>query len=205
MNALFWPLDKIFITQPFGSNPQIYKQFGLKGHNGIDMRTRYVDSPFGHRYITAAADGRVERVEDQGKKGYGLHIRIRHNDGSMTLYAHLKKVYISKEQSVVRGQQIGLTGNSGFSSGPHLHFEYRPANADVNNGYYGAVDPLPLLLRGEELKDAMANQPDKELEDMKAWVNDNGLANTQAGFDEPILKRDLLRIIYRFWKLFIKK
>lgn len=203
--VLYWPLDKIFITQEFGKNPEVYKQFGLKGHNGIDLRTRFIDSPLGHRYVTASADGKIERLENQGKKGYGLHIRIRHSDGSMTLYAHLQKTYVIQGQIVVRGQQIGLTGNSGFSSGPHLHFEYRPANADVNNGYYGAVDPLPLLLKGEVLKDSMANQPDIELIEMKKWVGDNGLANVQAGFDEPLLKRDMLRILYRFWKLFLKK
>lgn len=204
MGVLYWPLDKIYITQKFGERPEVYGP-RLKGHNGTDFRTRFVDSPLAHRYVTACDDGICEYVKNQGKADYGMNIRIRHKDGSLTLYGHLSKFYITEGQWVVRGQQIGLSGNTGFSDAPHLHLGYMPKNPDKNNGYLGWEDPLPLLLRGEELKNVMAYQPDKELEEVKTWVDDNGLANTQAGFDEPILKRDLLRILYRFWKLFLKK
>lgn len=144
---LSYPLDKIYITQKFGGNPQIYKQFGLKGHNGVDFRVRFVDSPLGRRYVTASADGVVEIVRaDSG--GYGTHIRLRHKDGSMTIYGHLTKSYVSKNDKVKNGQRIALTGNTGFSSGPHLHWEYRPAGWEKNtkNGYAGAVDPLPFTV-----------------------------------------------------------
>mgnify|MGYP003553134487 FL=1 len=140
---LLYPLDKIFVTQKFGANPGVYSRFNLDGHNGVDFRTRFIDSPLGRRYVTASADGTIEIVRaDAG--GYGTHIRIRHSDGSMTIYGHLTKSYVSKGDRVKAGQRIGLTGNTGFSSGPHLHWEYRPAGweKNTNNGYAGAVDPL---------------------------------------------------------------
>lgn len=141
------PLDKWFVTQLFGANPKIYAQFGLKGHDGIDLRTRFIDSPLGRRYVTAAHDGVVEIVRADAA-GYGTHIRLRGPDGCMTIYGHLTKSYVSKGQSVKVGERIALTGNTGFSSGPHLHFEYRPAGWEKksNNGYAGAVDPMPFLI-----------------------------------------------------------
>ena len=144
MTKLQFPLDKVFITQGFGENPKMYARFGMKGHNGIDLRTRYIDSPLAHRYVTAAADGWCE-VRLDGSSGYGNHVRIHHPDGSMTIYGHLTKPYVYSKEVVKTGQRIGLTGNSGFSTGPHLHFEYRDNSASPQNGYFGAVDPLPFL------------------------------------------------------------
>lgn len=145
MQKYIWPLDKVFITQRFGENPQFYAQFGMKGHDGIDLRTRFVDSPLARRYALAAADGVCEPRWDN--TGYGYHVRVTHPDGSMTIYAHLSKIYVAKKQIVKQGQMVGLTGNTGTSTGAHLHFELRPAGweKNTNNGYYGAVDPVPYL------------------------------------------------------------
>lgn len=142
---LYWPIDKVFVTQKFGENPQVYARFGMKGHDGIDLRTRFINSPLGRRYITAALEGWCE-VRLDGASGYGNHVRIHHPDGSLTIYGHLTKAYVWNKQVVKAGDRIGLSGNSGFSSGPHLHFEYRPPNADPNNGFAGAVDPLPFMV-----------------------------------------------------------
>ena len=141
------PLDKWYITQGFGQNPQIYARFGLKGHDGLDLRTRWIDSPLGRRYVTAAADGVVEVVR-WDVTGYGVHIRLRHPDGSMTIYGHLTKPYVSVGDHVHAGVRIGLTGNTGFSTAPHLHFEYRDAGWEkkLKNGYAGATDPIPFFI-----------------------------------------------------------
>ena len=143
MPMLAWPLDKIFITQPFGVNPGAYAKYGMKGHDGIDLRTRFWDSPLAHRYAMAAADGWCEPRWD--KTGYGYHVRIHHPDGSLTIYGHLSKILVASKQIVKTGETIGITGNTGDSSGPHLHFEYRPPNCDTANGFAGAINPLPLL------------------------------------------------------------
>lgn len=144
---LLLPLDKIFITQHFGERPEYYKKYNLKGHNGVDFRTRFIDSPLGRVYVKASADAKVEIVRADAN-GYGTHIRLRHTDKSMTIYGHLTKSYVSKGQVVLAGQRIGLTGNSGDSSAPHLHWEFRPTGWEKNtkNGFAGAVDPLPFCM-----------------------------------------------------------
>ena len=143
---LLKPIDRWVVTQEFGANPKVYKQFGLKGHNGIDLRTRFVDSPLGRRYVVAAHDGVVETVRVD-IKGYGTHIRLRGKDGCLTIYGHLTKPYVQIGDKVKGGDRIGLTGNTGFSTAPHLHFEYRPAGWEKSkNGYAGAVDPLPFIV-----------------------------------------------------------
>ncbi len=125
------------VTQKFGLRPEVYSQFGLKGHNGVDYRAK-VGTPF---YAVAA--GKVIRVE-HNPKGYGKHIRIENTEG-LTLYAHLDKTFVKKGDSVLVGDKIGLTGNTGFSTGPHLHFEVRPKPYRFKNGYAGAVDPLKVV------------------------------------------------------------
>lgn len=122
------------VTQRFGLRPEVYAQFGLKGHNGVDYRAK-VGTP-----LYAVAAGKVIRVENN-PKGYGKHIRIESAEG-LTLYAHLDKIFVKKGASVSVGNKIGLTGNTGFSTGPHLHFEVRPKPYRSKNGYAGAVDPL---------------------------------------------------------------
>lgn len=146
MNYLYHPLDTVYITQGFGARPDVYRPMGLKGHNGRDYRTRFIDSPLGRRYVSAAADGVVETVR-WDTRGYGVHVRIRHADGSLTIYGHFTKPYVQKGDKVKAQQIIGLSGNTGFSSAPHLHFEFRPAGWENSaNGYAGAVDPSPFML-----------------------------------------------------------
>lgn len=137
---LHYPLDKIFITQYFGERSDVYKP--LKGHDGIDFRTKFSDTPHGKRVVFAAATGIVKNVANQGNKGYGKYIRIQHEDGSQTLYGHLTTWYVKPEQRVLTGEKIGLSGNTGFSSAPHLHFGYRPPYYNYDNGFSGYIDPL---------------------------------------------------------------
>lgn len=140
---LLYPLDKIYITQKFGERPWYYKRYGLPGHNGVDFRTRFIDSPLGRRYVTASADGVIEVIR-YDSNGYGVHIRQRLADGSLVIYGHLTKPYVSKGQQVKAGQRIGLTGNTGASSAPHLHWELRLTGWEQKGAseYWGAVDPL---------------------------------------------------------------
>lgn len=143
---LIKPLDQWIITQGFGKNPQLYRKYGLKGHDGIDLRTRSFMYPLGKRPVFAAADGFVETVR-WDRTGYGYHVRIRHSDGSLTIYGHLSRIDVASKQVVKAGNKIGISGNTGDSTGAHLHFEYRPAGweKNLNNGYAGAVDPLPFI------------------------------------------------------------
>ena len=84
-------------------------------HSGVDLH--------GNRggKIHATADGVVEKVFRNG--GYGKYIRINHGNGYTTGFAHLKKYLVKEGDPVKRGQVIGLVGNTGRSTGPHLHYE----------------------------------------------------------------------------------
>ena len=69
---LIYPIDKIYVTQNFGAWPEHYRRYGLPGHNGVDFRTKFVDSPLGRRYVTASADGKIEIVRADAN-GYGTY------------------------------------------------------------------------------------------------------------------------------------
>ena len=128
-----WAAPGTFITQGFGPSPLPFEPaFGgfPHFHTGIDMAGN-LDTP-----ILAAGDGVVVSAL-AGSTGYGNHIIIAHAGGILTLYGHLDKVEVQAGDAVHQGQEIGLMGSTGNSTGPHLHFEVRVQNQPV--------DPLPLL------------------------------------------------------------
>lgn len=111
------------MRKPFEGNFEITQRFGEKvtdpaGHTGIDYAL-YLGTP-----VLAAADGTVRLVAHL-QSGYGTHVVIEHEDGLETVYAHLSRADVSLGTKVLAGQAIGLSGNSGRSTGPHLHFEVR--------------------------------------------------------------------------------
>lgn len=75
--------------------------------------------------VKAADSGYVAYVSGGWSGGYGNHVIVDHGNGFVTLYAHLNSIYVQAGESVVRGQQIGSLGNTGNSTGPHLHLEIR--------------------------------------------------------------------------------
>lgn len=108
---------------------------GLHGWNGIDFGAAR-GTP-----IRAAADGMVIVARGGGgwNGGYGNYVVITHDNGSQTLYSHMKNVIASSGQSVSQGQVIGYMGSTGLSTGPHLHFEVRGAANPFRNCSIGSV------------------------------------------------------------------
>ena len=98
-------------------------------HAGIDLASG-VGSP-----VRAAAGGRVLSSGYEG--GYGRAVRISHDDGAVTVYAHMSALLVDAGERVDAGQTIGREGNTGHSTGPHLHFEVHIGGTPVN--------PLPWL------------------------------------------------------------
>ena len=90
--------------------------------------------------VYASGDGVVERA-DSNSSGYGKHIRINHGYGYMSLYAHLYKYNVKKNQKVKRGDLIGFVGSTGRSEAPHLHYEIFKDGTRINpiNFYYGSL------------------------------------------------------------------
>ncbi|MFC1757109.1 murein hydrolase activator EnvC family protein [Patescibacteria group bacterium] len=121
--VLAWPLETVKITQYFGNtpfatkNPQVYNG---GGHTGIDFRAS-VGTP-----LKSASSGIVKGIgntdDTKGCYSYGKWILIEHKNGLSTLYAHLSLIKVSVGQNVSREQIVGYSGNTGYATGPHLHF-----------------------------------------------------------------------------------
>ena len=111
------------ITSPFGY--RMHPIFHVRSfHSGVDLGARY-GTP-----IKASNGGLV--IFAGWYSGYGKTIIISHSNGKSTLYAHLERISVSQAQKVYQGQVIGHVGSTGYSTGPHLHFEYRLAGKPQN-------------------------------------------------------------------------
>ena len=100
-----------YITSKFG--PRRYRY-----HYGTDIKLQTGDS------VLSSFSGKV-RITDYDRHGYGNYVVIRHDNGLETVYAHLSKVLVELDQNVTAGELIGLGGNTGRSTGSHLHYEIR--------------------------------------------------------------------------------
>lgn len=129
---LGWPVLKGTVVSSFGPR-------GDSFHDGIDIAC-----PIGTP-VYAGHGGRVIYA-DGGLGGYGKLVIIRHKSGFTTVYAHNNRLRVSEGDEIKKGDRIADSGNTGHSTGPHLHFEVRVKDG---NGRYVAVDPLPLLLADE--------------------------------------------------------
>ncbi len=121
--VLVWPVANPIITQEFGDTSFSRSKPGLyngKGHNGIDL-----GAPVGTP-IFAAENGIVLGTGDTDatcrNASYGKWVLIEHGNGLTTLYGHLSVIRAKKGSIVARGETIGFVGNTGYSTGPHLHF-----------------------------------------------------------------------------------
>ena len=135
-NARFaWPIQGGVLTQGFGPSTLWLEppMFGFTHfHTGVDLASA-------NTRVSAAAAG-VVAVVGSSTIGYGNYVIIVHSDGFVTLYGHLALTMVTVGQPVQQGQQIGVEGSTGASTGIHLHFEVR-LNGQV-------VDPTPYLPRG---------------------------------------------------------
>lgn len=137
---LKYPVDKVVITQYFGNtpfsskNPQVYNG---SGHNGLDFGI-----PTGTP-ILSAESGRVVGVGDTDAScngvSYGKWVLVKHNNGLSTLYAHLSVIQAKEGDTVTARQKIGLSGNTGYSTGPHLHFTVYASDAVEVSNYRSKV------------------------------------------------------------------
>ena len=120
-----WPLTAVRVTSPFGHRGRQY-------HEGVDLHASK-GTP-----VYAAGDGKVLYAGAR-IRGYGQLVVIRHSNGWATVYGHNSRIFVISGQKVSQGQRIALTGSTGHSTGPHLHFEIRKG--------VDAIDPTRLIPR----------------------------------------------------------
>lgn len=190
------PLKNIYITSPYG--PRTHPISGRPSfHNGIDLRANYVP-------IVAVLDGYIDFARDKDEKSLGKYIRLNCGDSSF-IYGHLSKVYVKQGQKVKEGDVIGVTGNTGDSTAPHLHFEIRKGEPeayqlwlkDSKGRFTGSVDPLPFLRELEE-KRKIPDVSDWAI-DAYNWVKDTGISDGARPKDN-VTREELWTMLYRFNK-----
>ena len=121
LTGFHMPTPSTKITSPFGPRWR-------RMHNGLDLKVNIGDT------IVAAFDGKV-RIVKYERRGYGKYVVIRHDNGLETVYGHLSKQLVEENQLVKAGEVIGLGGNTGLSTGSHLHFETRFLGIAINPIY----------------------------------------------------------------------
>lgn len=168
MKFLYQPIKPWIINQRFGENkacvdlttgkqtifcdglnpPAGYKSVysNMKGHNGVDLDAKRWQP------VYCAQAGRVDEVCTEIERGLGVGVRTLAPDGKWYRhrYWHLIALDVESGDELLTGDLIGYADSTGFSSGDHLHFELKEVDKDgrvlnQNNGYFGAIDPLPFM------------------------------------------------------------
>ncbi|MDR0891398.1 MAG: peptidoglycan DD-metalloendopeptidase family protein [Mediterranea sp.] len=121
LRGFHMPTASTKITSPFGPRWR-------RMHYGLDVKVNIGDT------IVAAFDGKV-RIVKYERRGYGKYVVIRHDNGLETVYGHLSKQLVKENELVKAGEPIGLGGNTGRSTGSHLHFETRFLGIAINPIY----------------------------------------------------------------------
>ncbi len=132
------PLPRMKITSKFGIRRHPISG-RIKGHTGVDLSAS-IGTP-----IRAAASGVI--VHASYYSGYGRYIKIKHSSAINTAYGHLSRIVVRNGQRVSQGQIIGYTGNSGYSTGPHLHYEVMKNGRFVNPMSFVKQEPQKLTGR----------------------------------------------------------
>ncbi len=121
LSGFAMPTNQTKITSNFGPRWR-------RMHNGIDIKVYIGDT------IRAAFDGKIRMVKYE-RRGYGKYVVIRHENGLETVYGHLSKQLVKEDEYVKAGEPIGLGGNTGRSTGSHLHFETRVLGQAINPAF----------------------------------------------------------------------
>jgi hypothetical protein len=137
-------------------------------HTGIDIAM-----PEGTT-LRSVADGIVEKVVDYGSQNIGKGVFVRHEDGSLGIYGHMSNIQVHVGQHIQTGDVLGLSGNTGHSTGPHLHFGLKDASGQF-------VDPTPLA---EQIVDMSGEKPIWSA--LKDWIVERGKVNTFENADYNI-------------------
>lgn len=138
------PVKKVFITQDWGVNPDTYARFGYKGHNGTDYRLFDENGNISPQSLIYAPHSGIVKEAALDKNGYGYYVKIE-NDKEGSILAHLHSIKVNVGERVEEGQLIAVGNNTGWSTGPHLHWGYYQFPRDKNNGYGGTIDQIPIL------------------------------------------------------------
>lgn len=140
-----YPLDNMQVVQDggFGTDPATYRQFNLNGHNGVDLMASIGTPVYAPEdaNVFYSANGVVDQYTGAPISGEVIVLK-----GTMEHWLlHLSKRLVGVANHVKEGQLIGYSGNTGFTTGPHLHWGIRPILPDIRNGFRGFIDPMEFM------------------------------------------------------------
>lgn len=147
--ALSWPVEGT-ISQYFGTNPASYQP---NGHTGVDFAIPAGTPVYAADSGNIIFEGWATTLSASNPwwiapAAAGIAVLIDHNDGYISVYGHLSGTSVNNGDFVEKGQLIGHSGNTGMSTGPHLHFEVMGWPLKPYNGYYGRLNPHNGLVNG---------------------------------------------------------
>lgn len=149
-------------------------------HNGIDLKVQVGDT------IRASFDGRI-RVRRYNRGGYGYFLVLRHKDGLETVYGHLSKFLVASNQEIKAGDPIALGGNTGRSTGSHLHFEVRIMGNPINPAkMFSFKDYLPIKDKYYVIKD---NTFEERMRYSGVYTGQHGSAGKYANLSYYTVKK----------------
>jgi murein DD-endopeptidase MepM/ murein hydrolase activator NlpD len=202
--VFIYPVDSRRVTSKYGPR-------GTGFHNGVDFGA-VVPGVEGDN-IYAVADGivKVSKVNGGGiKKGYGYYVILEHSNGYCSLYGHLRALEVKAGQKVEQGQIIGHMGNTGSSTGAHLHFEIRKGIHDwkffhrnKKGQFISSINPLPFL---KEKQVPVANTEEVSSWAKKSWekAKEKGI-NDGKGAKNNVTEEQLMVFLDRLEEHLVKK
>ncbi|MCB1309142.1 MAG: M23 family metallopeptidase [Leptospiraceae bacterium] len=125
--------DRLIVNSPFGRRFDPFRRNRSEFHRGLDLKGS-TGNP-----VLAPADGVVMEAR-RSRYGYGNRVRILHPSGYTTVFAHLSNIHVTTDQTVRTGDLIGNVGSSGYSTGPHLHYEVRQDDVAINPQDFMVID-----------------------------------------------------------------
>lgn len=168
------------ISQLFGKRPEFYKPLGYKAHPGVDFAVKVGTD------VCSSWWGEVFKVGFD-EKGCGLYIIVK-SDDFLVIYAHLGAINVIRGCYITKGQKIAKSGNTGNSSGPHVHYGIRDLSK-TKNGYQGYIDPMPFLkIKAPNCKNVL-KKIQAEIQQIKkdGYTHDSSFIHTQ--YMEKIIKK----------------
>ena len=161
------------ITQTFGNKlilngVDFYGQWRLKGHNGIDYGI-----PTGVNILAPHRGTIKEAYYDE--KGYGWYVKIE-NDVEGSVLGHMLSLSVKVGDIVSEGQKVGVSDNTGASTGPHLHWGYYRFPRDKSNGYNGFIDQTPYLTANP----TQNTQPSGDSNTIRDFLISKGYSNPET-------------------------
>jgi len=170
-----YPVKKVYVTQKWGVNKDVYSRFGYQGHNGVDLRLFDENGNKATTSLVFAPHDGVVKERRNDTNGYGNYLKIE-NGVEGSIIGHLKSFAVGINKHVKKGDLIGVGDNTGWSTGAHVHWGYYRHPRNRQNGFGGTIDPTPYI---KVIEENMSNELEVCLRDRKKFWGERDKARAE--------------------------